>query len=234
MTKTSALEITELIGPHIERAIPDLAALRIRVFRDWPYLYDGSLDYEMNYLKTYTACPESLVVTVKDGARVVGASSALPLSAETVEFKRPFLERNLDVNRVFYLAESVLLPSYRGRGLGVRFFQAREAHARRLGGFNLAAFCAVERPQDHPARPASAAPLDAFWHRRGYVRQSELRAAFAWRDLGESQETEKPMIFWLKDLNAPVLENAAPENAAPEDAMLEKLERGITDRSGLA
>ena len=219
MTQTSALEITELVGPQIERAIPDLAALRIHVFRDWPYLYDGSLDYEMRYLKTFTACPESLVVTVRDGERVVGASSALPLSAETAEFKRPFFEQNLDVNRVFYLAESVLLPSYRGRGLGVRFFQAREAHARRLGGFTHAAFCAVERPHDHPARPASAAPLDAFWHKRGYVRRPELRTAFAWRDLGESQETEKPMIFWLKTLNDPALENAVSENAALENTV---------------
>jgi hypothetical protein len=30
-------------------------SLRIAVFRDWPYLYDGSLEYEREYLARPTA-----------------------------------------------------------------------------------------------------------------------------------------------------------------------------------
>jgi GNAT superfamily N-acetyltransferase len=94
----------------------------------------------------------------------------------------------------------VLLPEYRGRGLGVRFFEEREAHARRLGRFEKICFCAVERPADHPRRPAGYVPLDAFWQRRGYRQQPDLRTSFVWQDLDEAHESPKPMVFWMKSL----------------------------------
>ena len=61
---------------------------------------------------------------------MVGASTALPLADETVEFQQPFIDAGWDPARIFYCAESVVLPAWRGRGLGVRFFAEREAHAR--------------------------------------------------------------------------------------------------------
>lgn len=92
----------------------------------------------------------------------------------------------------------MLLPTYRGRGLGVRFFEEREAYARRLGRFDWCTFCAVERPGDHPLRPAGYVPLDAFWARRGYERRTDLTTMLAWQDIGDVEETEKLMTFWLK------------------------------------
>ena len=35
-----------LTGDDLAAALPDVARLRIDVFRDWPYLYDGDADYE--------------------------------------------------------------------------------------------------------------------------------------------------------------------------------------------
>ena len=198
--ESSSITIRSLTGPEIARAVEALAELRLRVFREWPYLYDGSLEYERAYLQPYLDCPHSVLVLVQDGDRAVGASSALPLRFETEEFQRPFLERGFDVDRVFYLAESVLLPEYRQRGFGVEFFKRREAHAAHLGGFAWAAFCAVERPTDHPLRPAGFVPLDAFWQKRGYAKHPGLQTRYAWTDLGDASDTEKPMTFWLKRL----------------------------------
>lgn len=185
-------------GERLAGYIPDLARLRITVFRDFPYLYDGTAEYEERYLRTYTASPASVVVIAFDGDRPVGASTALPLADETPAIQQPFREAGIEPRRVFYLGESVLLPAYRGRGVGVRFFAEREAHARALGGFDWYAFCAVERPADHPRRPSEYVPLDAFWGRRGYHRHPGLRTSFSWRDIDEPQESEKPMVFWLK------------------------------------
>lgn len=184
------------IGPHIG----DLARLRIEVFRAFPYLYEGSLDYEQNYLATYAGSADSLFVLAFDGDTVVGASTGMPMSQETDAFKAPFLTGGWDPERIFYFGESVLLPAYRGRGVGVRFFEEREGFARRLGRFDHCCFCAVERPADHPLRPAGYEPLDAFWTRRGYAHRPELRTEFSWRDIGQAQETAKPMSFWMKEL----------------------------------
>lgn len=184
------------ISPHID----DLARLRLTVFREFPYLYDGTLDYEARYLSTYAESNESLFVLALDGGRVVGASTGLPMADETEEFQRPFREQGWVPERIFYFGESVLLPEYRGSGLGVRFFAEREGYARRLARFDHCAFCAVERPADHPRRPPGYQPLNEFWARRGYRHHPELRTEYHWRDLDEDTESAKPMSFWLKEI----------------------------------
>ena len=197
---SEGLRVRRLSGGDINAFLPELARLRIQVFRDYPYLYEGSVAYEEKYLKTYANVPESIMVLVWDGDRVVGASSGLPMEVETPDVMAPFVAHGYDPKRIFYYGESVLSPEYRGRGLGNRFFEEREAHARSLARFDIACFCAIERPADHPRRPADHAPLDAFWNRRGFVKHPELRTRFSWRELGEDAETPKPMVFWLKRL----------------------------------
>jgi GNAT superfamily N-acetyltransferase len=91
----------------------------------------------------------------------------------------------------------VLLPDYRGRGLGHRFFDLREDHARALGRHHVA-FCSVSRPDNHPARPADARTNDAFWQGRGYAPLPGVMAEFSWKDLGEAVETVKSLQFWMR------------------------------------
>jgi len=196
---TGQLEIRAVSGAAVADYIGDVARLRIAVFYEFPYLYDGSVEYEERYLQTYTDCTQSVVVLALDGARVVGASTALPMAFETAEFQQPLRAAGYDTDRVFYCAESVLLPEYRGQGLGWRFFDEREAHAGRLGGFEYSCFCAVERADDHPLRPAAYKTLESLWRKRGY-RQQELRTHFRWKDIDQPQETDKSMVYWMKRL----------------------------------
>lgn len=186
----------EAAAPYFD----DLARLRITVFRAFPYLYEGDFDYERRYIATYARSAESLFVLAFDGERVVGASTGIPMREETEAFRAPFQAAGWDSERIFYFGESVLLPDYRGQGIGVRFFQEREGHARRARRFDFCCFSAVERPADHPLRPAGYLPLNDFWRRRGYEHHPELRTTFSWRDLGESAESAKPMSFWIKDI----------------------------------
>lgn len=186
------------VGEEIAPLIEDLARLRITVFRDWPYLYDGDPAYERRYLADY-ARGTSIVVTAHDGARIVGAATGMPLADHADDFRAAFDGTGIDFAHVFYCAESVLLPEFRGHGAGHAFFDLREDHARRLG-FSQVAFCAVVRPEDHPARPRRYRALDGFWRGRGYTPLEGVVARFAWRDIGDAEETEKPMQFWMKRL----------------------------------
>lgn len=192
------IRIERWSGAALEQYIPELARLRIEVFRDFPYLYDGDFDYEKKYLQTYIDCPESVIVIAFDGDKVVGASTAIPMKFETHEIKKPFIENGYNLDDVFYCSESVLNKNYRGLGIGVRFFEQREAHAEDLGGFRHICFCCVERPADHPRRPAGHVPLDQFWNKRGYFKHPELNTTYTWKDLDDTGETPKPMTFWLK------------------------------------
>ncbi|HZP92062.1 MAG TPA: hypothetical protein VFB20_04175, partial [Burkholderiales bacterium] len=65
-----AIRVERFSGKGLERYVDDLARLRIEVFREFPYLYDGSLDYERKYLKTYIGVPDSVIVLAFDGDRV--------------------------------------------------------------------------------------------------------------------------------------------------------------------
>ena len=194
------LQLKRLSGEALSQYIPELARLRIEVFRDFPYLYDGDYDYEQRYLQTYIQSPESVIVLALDNDAVVGASSGIPLRYETDEVKAPFVNAAIDIDSVFYCGESVLLSHYRGQGAGVAFFEHREAHARELGSFEYSCFCGVQRPENHPRRPADYVPLDNFWRKRGYEKHLELSTQFSWKELDEIDESPKPMTFWMKKL----------------------------------
>ncbi len=196
------VSVRRFSGADAEPYLPELAKLRIEVFREFPYLYAGSDAYEQGYLRTYLGVPDSVIVVAFDGNRVVGASTALPMVAETDEVKMPLLQHDYNVSRVFYFGESVLKKPYRGKGLGVRFFEEREAYALSLRRFEWTAFCAVQRPDDHPRRPPDYVPLDQFWRNRGYEKYPQLTLTLSWQDLDETSESPKPMVFWLKHLKS--------------------------------
>ena len=195
----TSVTVKRVVGRELAAHIGDVARLRIQVFRDFPYLYDGTAAYEEKYLQTYIDCSTSVVVLALDGDDIVGASTAIPMQHETADFQEPLLRAGYDIRKVFYCAESVLLPAYRGLGLGFRFFDEREAHAREVGDFDYSCFCAVQRPHDHPLRPEGYRTLHSLWNKRGY-REQALTTQYRWKDLGEPHETDKTMTYWLKPM----------------------------------
>jgi GNAT superfamily N-acetyltransferase len=192
-------EIRVLTGAALEAALDDVAQLRIAVFREWPYLYDGSLEFERAYMQTYRNAPNALLVGAFAAGRLVGASTATPMEEHAEAFSAPLRALDLGLEQIYYGAESVILPEFRGRGTGNRFFDIREAQARKLGRSHVA-FCSVMRPDSHPARPPIYRSNDAFWRRRGYAPLPGVMAEFAWRDLGDDGETPKKLQFWMRAL----------------------------------
>ena len=93
----------------------------------------------------------------------------------------------------------MLAKDYRGQGIGVQFFEAREDWARKLG-FTQAVFCGVVRPDDHPLKPAGYQPLDQFWQKRGFAKKEGYFAKMSWLDRGEEEETTKALQYWWKAL----------------------------------
>ena len=199
-----------LEGAALRAALPDLARLRIAVFREWPYLYDGDARYEERYLAALADAPDAVIVgafagpdgETGDPGRMVGAATALPLAHADPAFRAAFEAAGHDPARWYYLAESVLDPRHRGRGIGVAFFAARE-RAGSEAGYDRFAFCAVERSERERRRQAAhssaplPAPLEGFWRRRGYA-PTERLARYAWREVGAHYETEHVMRFWEK------------------------------------
>ena len=194
------LRIEPMTGEALRRALPALARLRIEVFREWPYLYEGTLDYEANYIERFTRLKGGVIVVASDAGEPVGAATAAPMEGQNRDVTAPFVERGYDLAKLFYFGESVLKRAYRGRGIGHKFFDEREAVARATPGVEWATFSGVVRAADDPRRDPAYRPLDAFWRKRGYAPVEGLVGHYSWTDIGDKEQTRKPMQFWMRRL----------------------------------
>lgn len=183
-----------------EETLALLADLRMQVFCEWPYLYDGSLAYERAYLAEFIKKDEAVTIVARAGGRPIGMATASPLQGQSGAVKEPLLRAGFDEGETFYFGESVLLPAYRGKGVGHAFFDARE-QAARAAGARVCTFCAVERPADHPLRPALHRDLAAFWRGRGYGLLGGVTMVLSWKDCDLPAETDHLMQFWSRILD---------------------------------
>lgn len=192
-----ALTLLSLHGAQLLDWLDDIARLRIDIFYHYPYLYDGSLDYERQYLAKYAQSESAFCVLALDGNKLVGCTTAIALTDADLEFQAPFIEQGVAFDNVFYFGESLLQAQYRSTGIGKQFFYLREQQARQIG-LTITAFCAVVRPDNHPLKPANYQPLDNFWRRQGYQPIDNMIAHYQWLDREHIHESAKPMQFWLK------------------------------------
>lgn len=195
-----SFEVKSFKGKEAEVYQEELADMRIRIFRDYPYLYEGSMSYEKEYLGRYFEADNAVIFILFYKSNVIGASTCIPLQQEGPEIQRPFLEQNIDVSKYFYLGESVIEKTYRGKGFGKLFFRYREEEALQHPHISFTCFCAVSRPDDHPLKPARYKPLYPFWEKLNYQPRPGLQALMSWKDIGEQEETAKKMDFWVKKI----------------------------------
>jgi GNAT superfamily N-acetyltransferase len=190
-------KIRILAGKEMGSFLPEVAMLRIKIFREYPYLYEGDMEYEKKYLARYINSQGSILVLAQNlqGA-VIGASTGNCMEDETEEVKKPFLDAGHDPADFYYFAESVLLPEWRGQGIGKEFMQARLAKAKQEGK-KYAAFCSVVRKNKAPEGYNSPEHL---WQKHGFIKHPELVSYFSWKDIGDAVETKKPLVYWLKQL----------------------------------
>ncbi|MBM3587282.1 MAG: GNAT family N-acetyltransferase [Alphaproteobacteria bacterium] len=195
------LTFETLSGAALTARLDALAGLRIRVFREWPYLYYGDAAYETRYLAAYAQSPGALVVAASTAqGDAVGMATCQPGIEASEKLRAAWANAGLNAAKLCYFGESVLLPEYRGQGAGRRFFVKRESHARRLG-LSIAAFCAVVRNENDPRRPRDYTPLDAFWRNRGYEPRPDISTVMSWREVDDTRETPHVLSFWLRKLS---------------------------------
>ena len=200
MTDEPQVRIRTLTGAAMAEGLAAFQQLHVAVFFDWPYLYEGRPQSEP-YISSYLPHPRAALFLATAGEQPVGAATCLPLEDESDNVQAPFREKGWDVRRFFYFGEGIVLEEWRGKGLGVRFFELRESHARAVSTADYTVFCSVRRPPDHPLRPADAQGNDAFWRRRGYVPMPGVSCVMTWPDRGALQPVQHTLDFWIKSLS---------------------------------
>ena len=87
--------MTALSGPEARPFVAELARLRIGVFRAFPYLYDGTPEYEETYLQAYLNNENAVVILARDGQAVIAAFSKTQQSCLACHqsFRQSFVEQ---------------------------------------------------------------------------------------------------------------------------------------------
>lgn len=190
------------VGAEVAAVLPQLARLRIEVFREYPYLYDGDLDYERRYLAVYARSSDAFVAGYFSAlGELVAAVTGVSMQEEDAALQAPLRARGFDPRRVYYLGELVMHRELHGQGLGSRLAAACIDHAHALKRFDWIACATVIRPSDDPLRPADFRPADAFIARMGFEKVQNLIAQLSWKEIGETDESSKPMQLWLSNLD---------------------------------
>jgi len=192
-------EFKNVYGQAIEHYFADLSRIRITVFKEWPYLYQGSIKYERDYLQHYFNHERSLCILCLHDHQVVGISTLMPLAGEHDDLKKPLQDAGYDISKIFYYSESCLLKPFRGQGAYAEFFRRRQAHVNSFGAdYERICFCSVVRPDEHPLKPADYRPLYDTWRNYGFEKVDDVQMSFLWQDLDQDVETRKFLDVWMK------------------------------------
>lgn len=195
----------QLSGSNIHKYLTEVATFRIKYFRDFPYFYDGNLDYEMNYLKGYTEDEKSILIIIRNSKNdIIAVSTGVPLittsdilsKAETV-----FSQSGLNPKDFYYYGEVILDYSVRSKGLTRLIYNEQELHARKFGFSSITIATVIRDPTD-PRNVDRVASSDLVWKKLGFT-QTNIEFNYNWPTLqidGKTVDCENKMIFWAKYL----------------------------------
>jgi GNAT superfamily N-acetyltransferase len=189
-----------LTGTAIADGLDEVATLRLEIFREYPYLYQGRRDDELAYLGAYAAAPDACVILAYDGDAVIGAIAGMPLVHEDPEMIDAFAGITFPLDEVYYVGELLFRSAYRNGGLGQKLLVRLESHLRSLGRCRSLTCATVERPDDHPLRPHDYIAMTRFLARTGFVRLTGVTTSFTWREI-DGVKRDHLMQFWSKSID---------------------------------
>lgn len=182
------------IAPYI-RSIADLCNT---VYAEFPYRYDGQDNDYNYYFDTYVNALHSFACIVLDGDKPIGVITAIPLADYRPNKIKTFADHGFDVHQFAYLRELVLLPEYRGQGIGKQLYLRVENWAR-VNKFTYIAFAQIDESKISVCPPTGYSPLDGFWKKLGFIKHPELQFDAFYKCVGE-EEAIHPMYYWVKKL----------------------------------
>lgn len=200
MTEDPKVELKVFQGSKLASHMQKMVELGMIVFREYPYLYEGTLSIGMSAHKPYLLAEDSLLVVAEVGNQFIGAIIGLPVAESMEEIKQIFLDHQILMDGVYYLGEIILLKEYRSKGIGHAMLQMFENAVGDLGEYRKIIFCEVDRSNSDIKRPSDYKPLNPFWEKRGYIKDQNLVTNFAWPEIGDQEKTNHPMVFWSKDI----------------------------------
>jgi GNAT superfamily N-acetyltransferase len=199
--KTDAMDISErlLKGSQIQDYLEQIAQLRLTIFKEYPYLYDGGLKDELVYLQHYTNHAEATAIITSCGNELAGAVTAIPLQYESEEITSPLASMQYPVECTIYIGELLFYPDYRNKGLGTRLLSGIEQHFHSQKNYEYLTSATVNRAEDHLCRPEGYVPIERFLQRNQFAKMPGVTTHITWKEI-DGVHRDHEMQFWIKAL----------------------------------
>src|ERR1700722_3489588 len=143
-----------VMGQEITPYVQEITDLALTVYRDYPYLYEGTVDEYYPAIEHYTHSSDGIACLFFNNNQLVGAAIGMPMNEMRDKYKLPLVnarpEENFD--QLFYLGELLLLKEYRGQGLGKQMYLEFENTVRELA-FTKICFCKIDESEQNPLAP---------------------------------------------------------------------------------
>lgn len=202
--KSNIYEIKIFTGESLENLRSFVVNLRITIFKEYPYLYEGNVKEENAYFDWFSKLPNTAIAVAYLDAKPIGFTSGTSFVDFDEHFQGSvdiFTKAKLEAKNYYYFPEILILPEHDNDLINYRLFEALENHAKKL---NYKSGCFVtEEHESHPLKPQDYKPLDYLWHLLDYTK-SALIINFSWSTIQadkSSKDKKHALIYWLKKLN---------------------------------
>lgn len=184
-----------LKGKEAGRYIDDLADLRISYFREYPYFYQVNRSVEKEYLTTYSRSPNTLFVVA--GEEAVGVLTGCPLTESIEGYQRPFVNKKMELDKVFCLGEFVFQSGYENEAIQKKMYEQLEEQIRKERKYSQIVVYEIVR-LENDLEPPGYVSIEEFWEKMGFVKQADLALSIPWEDSRTNRLVDHTLVAWLK------------------------------------
>lgn len=182
----------------------DIAHMRLTLFKEFPYLYEGDEEGEREYLESYFNADTACLILLYDQGEIVGFSSGVGLHEEMPDIQKPFARHGLNTQDYYYVGEVMLKAPYQKKGLTKIFQEHHNWHIQNLkargeGNFSKLTLMTVVRPDDHPLYPEGYEPIDGILNHFGFQKSDTLFVHLPWSQVDQEEVVDHTLNIWIKE-----------------------------------
>jgi GNAT superfamily N-acetyltransferase len=198
---SSDYTIELITGKNLKQFLPFIAEQCITTFKEYPYLYCGDYEEEINFRTPLVELHDSSLAVAYYKGTVIGFLTGYKFTDFGSHFTKSidlFIESGLKPEEYYYFGEIIIVPEHRGNHLSSKLFSVLESYAQKLG---YKATCIVtEEHESHPLKPRNYPAHDSLWNFLGYQKTSFV-TNMNWQTYqsdGSVADQMHPLTYWIK------------------------------------
>lgn len=198
MDQQSSIVIEVLKGNEVIPYLKKWIEIRLLFYKDYPYLYDGTMEGEEHYLRMYSNSENTLLVMAKRGEEIIGAVIGLPLPESPEENKDAFQEAGMLQEELFYLGDSIVTKEFKTSNVQEQMYHKFESAVKHLEKYRGIVVCEIERDVNDPKKVANDTFYELAWNNRGFIKEPNQTVLFSWQEIDDVESSDHRMVFWRK------------------------------------